>query len=106
MRSRKTIPIAAALLAGLFGQGAGHAEMPAKDGEAIAVEIVNIEGAFRLMRGGEVYDVKGVGLEFGSIEALIAHGGNSFRTWRTDNGIETGQQVLDRAAALGATVAM
>jgi SAM-dependent methyltransferase len=106
MRSRKTIPIAAALLAGLFGQGAGHAEMPAKDGEAIAVEIVNIEGAFRLMRGGEVYDVKGAGLEFGSIEALIAHGGNSFRTWRTDNGRETGQQVLDRAAALGATVAM
>ena len=106
MRSCKTIPITAALLTCLFWQGAGHADVSAEDSGAIAVEIAEVDGAFQLLRGGEVYRIKGAGLEFGSIEALVAHGGNSFRTWRTDNGRETGQQVLDRAAALGVTVAM
>jgi hypothetical protein len=106
MRSRRTILVAAAFLAGLSCQGVGYAEVRGDSSRAIAVEIVKVEGAFQLLRGGEVYEVKGAGLEFGNIEALVAHGGNSFRTWRTDNGRETGRQVLDRAAALGATVAM
>jgi hypothetical protein len=61
---------------------------------------------YRVLRGGEPYEIKGAGIEYGSVEALVAHGGNSFRTWRTDNSRETGQQVLDRAAALGVTVLM
>lgn len=75
-------------------------------GEAIPVEVVEIDGRYQVLRGGEPYEIKGAGLEFGSIEALAEHGGNSFRTWRTDNGRQTGQEVLDRAEALGMTVAM
>ena len=50
--------------------------------------------------------VKGAGLEFGSVAALAAHGGNSFRTWRTENGVKSGREVLDEAARHGLTVAM
>jgi hypothetical protein len=75
-------------------------------GSAIPVEIVEVDGNYRVLRGGEPYEIKGAGIEYGNVEALVAHGGNSFRTWRTDNSRETGQQVLDRAAALGVTVLM
>ena len=34
------------------------------------------------------------------------HGGNSLRTWTTDNGRDTGKQVLDRALSNGLYVAM
>ncbi|RPH96149.1 MAG: hypothetical protein EHM68_11620 [Lysobacterales bacterium] len=82
------------------------AEAELAGGGAIPVEIVEIDGKYQVLRGGQPYEIKGAGIEYGSVEALVAHGGNSFRTWRTDNGKETGQQVLDRAAALGVTVAM
>lgn len=72
----------------------------------VKVEIVATEGGFELLRGGRPYVVKGAGIEFGDVAAFAAHGGNSFRTWRTDNGVETGQQVLDKALAHGLTVAM
>jgi hypothetical protein len=45
-------------------------------------------------------------LEYGDQEKLAAHGGNSFRTWRTENGRESGQQVLDRAWKNGLYVMM
>jgi hypothetical protein len=73
---------------------------------AIPVEVVRTGGKYQLLRGGKPYVIKGAGIEFGSVEALAAHGGNSFRTWRTDNGRASGLEVLDRAAALGVTVAM
>ncbi|MGK2927143.1 MAG: glycoside hydrolase family 2 TIM barrel-domain containing protein, partial [Lysobacterales bacterium] len=75
-------------------------------GSAVPVEIVEIDGTYRLLRGGEPYEIKGAGIEYGNVEALVAHGGNSLRTWRTDTDRATGQQVLDRAAALGVTVLM
>ena len=40
------------------------------------------------------------------MEALAAHGANSFRTWRTDNGQQSGQEVLDAAHAHGLMVTM
>ena len=61
---------------------------------------------FYLQRGGEPYVVKGAGIEFGDKTHFAARGGNSFRTWRTDNGVQTGQEVLDEALALGLTVVM
>lgn len=82
------------------------AEGASAKGAAIPVEVARIDGKYQLLRGGEPYAIKGAGIEFGSVEALAAHGGNSFRTWRTDNGRASGQEVLDRAAALGVTVAM
>jgi hypothetical protein len=50
--------------------------------------------------------LQGAGLEFGSQEKLTAHGGNSFRTWRTENGQASGKTVLDRALKNGLYVTM
>lgn len=40
------------------------------------------------------------------MENLASHGANSFRTWRTENGRDSGQEVLDRALENGLTVTM
>ena len=58
------------------------------------------------LREGEPYEVRGAGIEFGDKERFADRGGNGFRTWRTDNGEQTGQEVLDEAHALGLTVLM
>lgn len=70
------------------------------------VEVRQVDGAWRLYRAGEPYYIKGAGLEFGDIASLAAQGGNSFRTWRTENGRVPGRQILDRAHKHGLTVAM
>ncbi len=70
------------------------------------VELRNDDGDYQLYVDGEPFYIKGAGLEFGDIERLAAHGANSFRTWRTDNGEATGQEVLDRAYANGLYVTM
>ena len=74
--------------------------------QAIPVEIVETEAGFQLLRGGEPYTVNGAGFEYSDMSVLAAHGGNSFRTWRTDNKQFTGQELLDEAAANGLTVAL
>jgi hypothetical protein len=89
-----------------FHDRARAAEGASARGAAIPVEVARIDGKYQLLRGGNPYEIKGAGIEFGSVEALAAHGGNSFRTWRTENGRASGQEVLDRAAALGVTVAL
>ena len=63
-------------------------------------------GAFQLLVNGRPFYIKGAGLEFGNIEALARHGGNSFRTWRTDNGQRTAKEVLDEAYKHGLMVTM
>lgn len=73
---------------------------------AVPVKVVEEDGRYQLYRGGEPYVVRGAGLEFGDKASLAAHGGNAFRTWRTDNGHQSGQEVLDEAQRLGLTVAM
>ena len=73
---------------------------------AVKVEIVQTADGYQLMRGGEPYVIRGAGLEFGDIASLAAHGGNSIRTWTTANDVETAQEVLDKAHALGITVAL
>ena len=69
---------------------------------AIPVEIVETDGSYQLLRGGEPYEIRGAGLEFADIEVFARHGGNSFRTWRTDNAAA----LLDQAQALGVTILM
>lgn len=59
-----------------------------------------------LMRDGAPFEVRGAGIEFGDKARFAARGGNSFRTWRTDNGVQTGQEVLDEALELGLMVMM
>lgn len=79
---------------------------PAVEMSPVKVEVRSENGAYKLYRAGEPYNIKGAGLEFGNIEKLAEHGGNSFRTWRTENGQQTGMEVLDRAHENGLTVTM
>ncbi|MEM1057546.1 MAG: glycoside hydrolase family 2 TIM barrel-domain containing protein [Bacteroidota bacterium] len=70
------------------------------------VRLVEAGGRYQLTVDGEPFYIEGAGLEFGDIPALAAAGANSFRTWRTDNGRQTGREVLDEAHAHGLMVAM
>ncbi len=70
------------------------------------VEVRKIDGKYMFYKDGEPYNVKGAGCEFGDIATIAQHGGNTFRTWRVDNGRETGEQVLDKAQKHGLMVLM
>lgn len=83
-----------------LAQAGSSATGPAK------VEVRQTDGRWQLWVNQKPFFIKGAGLEFGDQEQLAAAGGNSFRTWRTDNGQETGQQVLDRAQKNGLFVTM
>jgi len=74
----------------------------ATQAQAIPVEVMlNAQGEYRLYRGGKEYFVNGGG---GSEQwdELARIGGNSVRTWSTDNA----KEMLDKAHALGLTVMM
>ena len=73
---------------------------------AIPVRVVEVDGGYQLQRNGEPYQIKGAGMASGSVAVFAAHGGNSLRTWSTDNDDKTGMQLLDEAARYGVTVAM
>jgi len=77
-----------------------HAEGPSH------VEMRNTDGKYRLFVNGEEFFVQGAGCEFGPCHLVAAHGGNSFRTWRTDNSQQSGLEVLDEAHANGLMVMM
>ncbi|MFT6205267.1 MAG: hypothetical protein ACI9V1_002918 [Spirosomataceae bacterium] len=66
----------------------------------------NAAGHYRLFVDGEEFFIEGAGLEFGDVAALAAHGANSFRTWRTENGEKSGKEVLDEAYRNGLMVFM
>jgi len=72
----------------------------------VKVEVRQADGRWQLYVNQKPFYIKGAGLEYGNQEKLAAHGGNSFRTWTTDNGRESGQQVLDRAQKNGLLVTM
>jgi len=72
----------------------------------VKVELKQTDGKYRLFVNGKEFYVKGAGCEFGSIEKLGQHGANSFRTWRTENGQSSGQEILDRAQKAGLLVLM
>lgn len=67
---------------------------------------LNDYGYYRLFVDTEEFYIKGAGLEFGKIKALADHNANSFRTWRTNNGQQSGQEVLDEALENGLMVFM
>jgi hypothetical protein len=73
---------------------------------AIPVVVSQQNGQYVLLRGGEPYPVRGAGLEFADLSVFASHGGNSIRTWRTDNPGSTGLQLLDEALRHGITVAL
>jgi hypothetical protein len=74
--------------------------------DAIPVKITQENGRFQIIRGGEPYKINGAGLEFSDIGVFASHGGNSIRTWRTDNAKFTGLEMLDAAEKHGVTVAL
>jgi hypothetical protein len=74
--------------------------------QAIKVEIIGEPGNYQLLRGGEPYQIHGAGVDHTKLETVVAHGGNSIRTWAVDSGPEPAQQLLDRAHALGITVTL
>ncbi|MEJ7677060.1 MAG: glycoside hydrolase family 2 TIM barrel-domain containing protein [Segetibacter sp.] len=73
----------------------------ANNTKPVKTEIRKEGNRFQLLRGGRPYFVKGAG---GSTypDRITAYGGNSIRTWGSDNG----QQVLDTAQKYGLTVLM
>ncbi|WP_161890197.1 glycoside hydrolase family 2 TIM barrel-domain containing protein [Pontibacter russatus] len=81
-------------------------EQPVEKKEAVPMEPVRVEvrqenGGFQLYRGGEPYYIKGAGgTRF--LDRLAAYGGNSIRTWSTDNA----QEILDEAYRNGLTVTL
>ena len=81
-------------------QGMTNKSTPAK------VIMTNNNGKFQLMVNNEPFYIKGAGLEFGKISSVAAHNGNSFRTWRTENGQQSGKEVLDEALKNGLMVNM
>ena len=63
-------------------------------------------GKYQLLVNNEPFYIKGAGLEFGKIPTVAKHDGNSFRTWRTENGKQSGKEVLDEAHKNGLMVTM
>lgn len=78
----------------------GNENNPAK------VELKKTNGKFELYVNNSPFYIKGAGLEFGNIAAVAKHNGNSFRTWRTENGQKTGREILDEAQKNGLMVTM
>ncbi|WP_372795358.1 glycoside hydrolase family 2 TIM barrel-domain containing protein [Lutibacter sp.] len=76
------------------------------DNIPVKVELKNSDGKFQLYVNQQPFYIKGAGLEFGEISSLAKHKGNSFRTWRTENGKQTGKEVLDEAHKYGLMVTM
>lgn len=74
--------------------------------DAIPVKITQVDGRYQITRGGEPYAINGAGLEFKDLGLFVSHGGNSIRTWRTDNARSSGLEVLDDAEKHGVTVAL
>ena len=87
-------------------QAAGQASsgQPSASG-AIPVDIVEHDGRYTLLRGGQPYVIKGAGISHGDTASLAAQGGNSFRNWREFDAPD-GLLILDEAARHGLTVAM
>lgn len=71
-------------------------------GSDAGVELVQENGKYRLLRNGQPYKINGAGIETQDLAVFAAHGGNSLRTWRTDDA----QRVLDEAAMHGIAVVM
>ncbi len=73
----------------------------AQGDKPVKVEIIERDGGYALLRDGKPYFIKGAG-GTSYLDRLAAYGGNSIRTWGTNNG----QRVLDEAQRLGLTVTM
>ena len=74
--------------------------------QPIPVELVNADGGYQLLRGGQPYEVRGAGMVIDDIERFAAAGGNSIRIWNTAQKEQDTLALLDTAHAHGVTVAL
>ncbi|MFD1314035.1 glycoside hydrolase family 2 TIM barrel-domain containing protein [Namhaeicola litoreus] len=81
-------------------------ETSVKTNHPSKVELKKVGEKFQIYINNEPFYIKGAGIEFGNIPALAKHHGNSFRTWRTDNGERSAKEVLDEAYENGLMVTM
>ena len=81
-------------------------ELNRKESKVAKVTLNKTNGKYQLFVNNKPFYINGAGLEFGNIPALARHNGNSFRTWRTDNGKQSGKEVLDEAYKHGLMVTM
>lgn len=66
----------------------------------IKTEVKQVNGKWTILRNGQPYKVQGAGIDNGSYKKLAEAGGNSIRTWRTDDA----EAVFDSAKKYGFTV--
>src|ERR1017187_9515617 len=71
-------------------------------GGSAKVEIRKTDKAYKLYVNNRPFYIKGAGLGGGGQDSLARHGGNSLRTWESNNG----RAVLDRALTNGCYVTM
>src|SRR5271166_1202219 len=90
------------ILTGAFLAGTLFAQEAIKNRGPAKVEVRQTDGRWQLYVDQKPFFIKGAGLELGDQKKLAAAGGNSFRTWRTENG----RRILDRAAKNGLCVTM
>lgn len=96
MKSMRTLSLILALLSTFAG-----GLLLAQETGPIKVELVQEDGKWTILRGGEPYFVRGVGgHEY--LDQAAAYGANSLRTWSPDNA----QHILDEAHKRGMTVLM
>lgn len=74
--------------------------------EPSKVEVLKIDGKWRLVVNGEEFFVKGGGCDFGPCDEIAHYGGNSFRTWNTGNEQMSAEEALDLAYKNGLMVVM
>lgn len=99
--SNKPMTMAAIIAAaGVLFAVSALAQAPTSASGPVKVQILATNGGYQLYVDHQPFYIKGAGLETGSMEKLVEHGGNSFRTWRPDG------QLLDRAHAHGLYVTM
>ena len=73
----------------------------ASNAQAVKVELSSNNGNWELLRNGKPYFIKGAGGDK-HLDKLVEIGGNSIRTWSTDNA----RKILDDAQKHGLTVMM
>ena len=79
----------------IYGGAAIRADEPVKADGPVKVQILQTNGGYQLYVDHKPFYIKGAGLETGDQEKLAKHGGNSFRTWGTDDRLTP--RLLDRA---------
>jgi hypothetical protein len=94
-----TFPSAPVLMPALVLALALALPSPRATAAPVPVQVVQRDGRWQLLRGGEPYVIRGAGGDR-DLELLAARGGNSLRTWGAD---DLGP-LLDQAQRLGLTV--